>query len=207
MTYKNRVIALAVGVPILAAAFFFLGQYLSNSFGWVPPTQEATVTETTDAATDHTIETGSTEAAADNDTSSGEFDGVVGSTAESAYLEAQQAKAENSISADGSLASSLPGVESSKAEEKTEAADTSGSDSDNTTGKSSGSTGTKSSSSGSKSSSGSDPSSSTPKTGVKNEKGEYYVPGFGYIAPGQGVGETVGSSDDELTGEKVGSMN
>lgn len=51
-------------------------------------------------------------------------------------------------------------------------------------------------------------SSSTPKSGDKNEKGQTWVPGFGWVDDsGPNVGTQVGNDDDELTGNKVGSMD
>ena len=49
---------------------------------------------------------------------------------------------------------------------------------------------------------------STPKSGDKKD-GKIYVPGFGWIDDngGGGSGTTVGNPGDELTGNKVGSMN
>ena len=51
-------------------------------------------------------------------------------------------------------------------------------------------------------------SSSTPKSGDKKD-GKIYVPGFGWINDngGGGSGTTVGNPGDELTGNKVGSMD
>jgi len=51
-------------------------------------------------------------------------------------------------------------------------------------------------------------SSSTPKAGDKKD-GKIYVPGFGWIEDngGGGSGTTVGNPGDELTGNKVGSMD
>lgn len=51
-------------------------------------------------------------------------------------------------------------------------------------------------------------SSSTPKSGDKKD-GKIYVPGFGWVEDngGGGSGSTVGNTDDELTGNKVGSMD
>lgn len=52
------------------------------------------------------------------------------------------------------------------------------------------------------------PSPSTPKSGDKKD-GKIYVPGFGWIEDngGGGSGTTVGNPGDELTGNKVGSMD
>lgn len=51
-------------------------------------------------------------------------------------------------------------------------------------------------------------SSSTPKAGDKNEKGQMWVPGFGWVDDsGPNVGTQVGNEGDELTGNKVGSMD
>jgi len=51
-------------------------------------------------------------------------------------------------------------------------------------------------------------SSSTPKSGDKNDKGQVYVPGFGWVDDeGENKGTQVGNDDDELTGNKVGSMD
>jgi outer membrane biosynthesis protein TonB len=51
-------------------------------------------------------------------------------------------------------------------------------------------------------------SSSTPKSGDKNDKGQVYVPGFGWVDDeGVNKGTQVGNDDDELTGNKVGSMD
>lgn len=51
-------------------------------------------------------------------------------------------------------------------------------------------------------------SPSKPKSGDKKD-GKIYVPGFGWIEDngGGGSGTTVGNPDDELTGNKVGSMD
>lgn len=51
-------------------------------------------------------------------------------------------------------------------------------------------------------------SSSTPKSGDKKD-GKIYVPGFGWIDDngGGGSGITVGNPGDDLTGNKVGSMD
>lgn len=47
--------------------------------------------------------------------------------------------------------------------------------------------------------------SSTSKSGGK--AGEVYVPGFGWQKPTGGQGTTVGNSGDQLTGNKVGTMD
>ncbi|MGG4220608.1 DUF6550 family protein [Paenibacillus jamilae] len=49
----------------------------------------------------------------------------------------------------------------------------------------------------------------TPKAGDKNSKGQVYVPGFGWVDDqGGGTQETVvGKEGDELTGNKVGTMD
>ncbi|OME51796.1 hypothetical protein BSK59_19945 [Paenibacillus odorifer] len=49
----------------------------------------------------------------------------------------------------------------------------------------------------------------TPKTGDKNDKGQVYVPGFGWVKDqgGGSQGTIVGTEGDELTGNKVGSMD
>ncbi|MCH1638895.1 hypothetical protein MJ257_02140 [Paenibacillus timonensis] len=49
----------------------------------------------------------------------------------------------------------------------------------------------------------------TPKAGAKNSKGQVYVPGFGWVEDqGGGTQETVvGKEGDELTGNKVGTMD
>lgn len=49
------------------------------------------------------------------------------------------------------------------------------------------------------------PESNTPKSGDKNDKGEIYVPGFGWI-PDQGGGVEVEEAPNAGTGEKVGDM-
>lgn len=49
---------------------------------------------------------------------------------------------------------------------------------------------------------------SEPKSGDKNDKGQVYVPGFGWVDDsGANEGETVGDEGDELTGNKVGDMD
>ncbi|MNN77484.1 hypothetical protein D3C81_1939510 [compost metagenome] len=50
---------------------------------------------------------------------------------------------------------------------------------------------------------------STPKAGDKNKKGQVYVPGFGWVEDkgGGSQGTVVGKEGDELTGNKVGSMD
>lgn len=51
-------------------------------------------------------------------------------------------------------------------------------------------------------------SSSTPKAGDKNEKGQIWFPGFGWVDDeGANTGTQVGNDDDDLTGNKVGSMD
>lgn len=51
-------------------------------------------------------------------------------------------------------------------------------------------------------------SSSTTKSGDKNEKGQIWVPGFGWVNDSSpNVGTKVGDDTDELTGNKVGSMD
>ena len=51
-------------------------------------------------------------------------------------------------------------------------------------------------------------SSSTPKAGDKNEKGQIWFPGFGWVDDeGANTGTKVGNEGDELTGNKVGSMD
>jgi outer membrane biosynthesis protein TonB len=49
----------------------------------------------------------------------------------------------------------------------------------------------------------------TPKSGDKNDKGQVYVPGFGWVKDqgGGSQGTSVGMEGDELTGNKVGSMD
>ena len=50
--------------------------------------------------------------------------------------------------------------------------------------------------------------SSAPKAGDKNDKGQVYFPGFGWVDDeGANTGTQVGNEDDELTGNKVGSMD
>ena len=50
--------------------------------------------------------------------------------------------------------------------------------------------------------------SSTPKAGDKNEKGQIWFPGFGWVEDeGPNIGTKVGNDNDELTGNKVGSMD
>lgn len=52
------------------------------------------------------------------------------------------------------------------------------------------------------------PETSTPKAGDKNEKGQIWVPGFGWVDDsGPNEGTQVGNEGDELTGNKVGSMD
>ncbi|AGL02885.1 DUF6550 family protein [Desulfoscipio gibsoniae] len=52
------------------------------------------------------------------------------------------------------------------------------------------------------------PSNDTPKAGDKNEKGQIWFPGFGWVDDeGANTGTKVGNDDDELTGNKVGSMD
>jgi len=52
------------------------------------------------------------------------------------------------------------------------------------------------------------PSTSQPQGGERNDKGQVYFPGFGWIeAGGENKGITVGNPGDELTGNKVGSMD
>lgn len=47
-----------------------------------------------------------------------------------------------------------------------------------------------------------------PAAGEKNEKGQMWVPGFGWTDDsGPNTGTKVGNDDDELTGNKVGSMD
>lgn len=49
---------------------------------------------------------------------------------------------------------------------------------------------------------------SEPKAGEKNSKGQVWFPGFGWVNDdGANQGTTVGSSGDELTGNKVGTMD
>ena len=49
---------------------------------------------------------------------------------------------------------------------------------------------------------------SSPKGGDKNEKGRIWFPGFGWVDDeGANTGTQVGNDDDELTGNKVGSMD
>ena len=51
-------------------------------------------------------------------------------------------------------------------------------------------------------------SSSTPKAGDKNEKGQIWFPGFGWVEDeGPNIGTKVGNDNDELTGNKVGTMD
>lgn len=51
-------------------------------------------------------------------------------------------------------------------------------------------------------------SADTPKSGDKNEKGQIWFPGFGWVDDeGTNTGTQVGNDDDELTGNKVGSMD
>lgn len=49
----------------------------------------------------------------------------------------------------------------------------------------------------------------TPKAGDKNDKGQVYVPGFGWVNDqgGGSQGTSVGNEGDELSGNKVGSMD
>ena len=49
---------------------------------------------------------------------------------------------------------------------------------------------------------------SSPKGDDKNEKGQIWFPGFGWVDDeGTNTGTQVGNDDDELTGNKVGSMD
>jgi hypothetical protein len=58
------------------------------------------------------------------------------------------------------------------------------------------------------SSTSSSPTPTTPKSGDKNSKGQVWVPGFGWVDDeGTNSGSKVGSETDELTGNKVGSMD
>ncbi|OCN02852.1 hypothetical protein A7X67_12295 [Clostridium sp. W14A] len=51
------------------------------------------------------------------------------------------------------------------------------------------------------------PAEKKPQGGAKNSKGQTWFPGFGWVDDGgENTGTTVGSSGDELTGHKVGSM-
>lgn len=52
------------------------------------------------------------------------------------------------------------------------------------------------------------PETSTPKAGDKNDKGQIWFPGFGWVDDeGANTGTQVGNEGDELTGNKVGSMD
>ncbi len=52
------------------------------------------------------------------------------------------------------------------------------------------------------------PAEKKPQGGEKNSKGQTWFPGFGWVDDGgENTGTTVGSSGDELTGHKVGSMD
>lgn len=53
------------------------------------------------------------------------------------------------------------------------------------------------------------PQESQPKMGDKNDKGQIYIDGFGWVKDegGGGKGTTVGKPGDQLTGNKVGTMN
>ena len=52
------------------------------------------------------------------------------------------------------------------------------------------------------------PETSTPKAGDKNDKGQIWFPGFGWVEDeGANTGTQVGNEGDELTGNKVGSMD
>lgn len=53
------------------------------------------------------------------------------------------------------------------------------------------------------------PQQNQPKMGDRNDKGEVYVEGFGWIKDegGGGKGTTVGKPGDQLTGNKVGTMD
>jgi len=53
------------------------------------------------------------------------------------------------------------------------------------------------------------PQQNQPKMGDRNDKGEIYIEGFGWVKDegGGGKGTTIGKPGDQLTGNKVGVMN